>query len=186
MKKLVLLSTVLLCVAVFNHNSHADNHTELDKFVNFKELDKIYGEPKVKISLEKSLISLLAGFAKNNDPDAGQVLNGLEAVTVNVYNMGENTGAAFDSIRDVSKRMQKLNWMPAVSVNEGNELVRIFVKENKGMIEGLVVLAAGKNDEAVFINIVGNIDPAKIAQVTQSLNLDVDLGKGVQQEAKNN
>src|SRR5690606_38199361 len=103
-------------------------HTELDTFVDFKELTKIYGEPKVRINLEKGLLSLVAGLAKNEDPEAGEILSGLDGVTVNVYNTGENAEAALNSVKEVSKRLQKLNWEPAISVNEGDEQVRIYVK----------------------------------------------------------
>lgn len=176
MKYLMLLTTLLMCTAGLNSQSYADSHTELDRVVDFKELTKIYGEPKVRINLEKGLLSLVAGFAGNNDPEAGEILSGLDGVTVNVYNTGENADAALNSVREVSKRLQKLNWEPAVSVNEGNEQVRIYVKQKDGLIQGLLVMAAGSDNEAVFINIVGNIDPSKIAKVTSSLNLDVDLG----------
>jgi len=47
-------------------------------------------------------------------------------------------------------------------------------------MDGLVVMvinsSESRNDrEAVFINIVGEIDPAQINKVTKSLNIDVDL-----------
>ena len=47
-------------------------------------------------------------------------------------------------------------------------------------MDGLVVMVINnKSDkdgrEAVFINIVGEIDPAQINKVTKSLNIDIDL-----------
>jgi hypothetical protein len=176
MKNLILLTTLVFCSAGFNSLSYADNHTELAKFVDFKELDKIYGEPKVKINLEKGLLNFMSGFVKQGDPEAGEILSGLEGITVNVYNTGENADAAANSIIDVAKRLQKLNWEPAVSVNEGQEQVRIFVKQKDCLLQGLLFMAAGNDNESVFINIAGNIDPSKIAKVTESLNLDVNIG----------
>jgi hypothetical protein len=44
-------------------------------------------------------------------------------------------------------------------------------------MDGLVVMVV-ENDsegEAVFINIVGEIDPEQISRVTDSLNIDIDL-----------
>jgi len=184
MKKLVLLTTLLLCTAGFNSPSFGESQTELEDYVDFKALDKIYGEPKVKINLEKGLISLFAGFAQNEDPEAAALLSGLDSVNVTVYTLGDNAKVALNSVKEVSNRLQKLKWQPAVSVNEGEQQVRIFVKQKDGMISGLLVMAAGKNDEAVFINIVGNIDPTKVAQVAKSLNLGVDLGAGLKADEK--
>ena len=47
-------------------------------------------------------------------------------------------------------------------------------------MDGLVVMVINNSEssnerEAVFINIVGEIDPAQINKVTESLNIDIDL-----------
>ncbi len=176
MKKFILLTTLVLCTAGFNLLSHAENHTQMDKMVDFEALTKVYGEPKVQINLHSGLINLVAGLAAKDDPEAAALLSGIRGISVNIYDIGDNTELALKSIKSVSKQLQKLNWEPAVSVNEGEEQVRIFVNQHDGIIEGLLVLAAGKDSEAVFINIDGNIDPSKIAAITDSLNLDVNLG----------
>ena len=52
-----------------------------------------------------------------------------------------------------------------------------------GNIDGLVIMAVDEeNDdsnhgqpEAVFINIIGQLDPAQVGRVTNSLNIDVDV-----------
>lgn len=152
----------------------ADNAT-LDSLMDFQELTKTYGEPKVRINLEKGLLNLVASMAKQENPEAAQLMQSLQSVTVNVYNIGENTDKAKESLLSASKKLEKMNWVPAVTVNEGEEQVRIFVKQAGDLIEGLMVMAVSKNDEAVFINIVGNIDPAKIGAVTSSLNLDLNI-----------
>ena len=37
------------------------------------------------------------------------------------------------------------------------------------------MMTVGDNDEAVFINIIGQIDPAQVSKVTRALNLDVGI-----------
>ncbi|WP_246125286.1 DUF4252 domain-containing protein [Exilibacterium tricleocarpae] len=74
-------------------------------------------------------------------------------------------------------------WQPTVSVNEAREKVRIFVKQTDGLVDGLVVMVVGEADkhhgdtgnEAVFVNIVGEIDPAELGRITKKLNIDVDV-----------
>ncbi|MFT6045747.1 MAG: hypothetical protein ACI9WC_001448, partial [Arenicella sp.] len=58
-----------------------------------------------------------------------------------------------------------------------NQKVRIFSKSTNDVIEGIVVMVVSPEKEAgeaVFINIVGEIDPNKIAKITETLNIDID------------
>jgi hypothetical protein len=166
---------LLICASIYSLSIQAADDTSLNSLMDFQELTKTYGEPKVRINLEKGLLNLVASMAKQQNPEAAQLMQSLQAVTVNVYNIGENTEKAKASLLSASKKLEKMNWVPAVTVNEGDEQVRIFVKQDGDMIEGLMVMAVSKNDEAVFINIVGNIDPAQIGAVTSSLNLDLNI-----------
>jgi hypothetical protein len=91
--------------------------------------------------------------------------------------MKGNTQPALELISSVSKDIQSKGWMPIVSINEEYEKVRIFTKITNETMDGLVVMIIDNDQkgEAVFINIIGQIDPEKINQVTDSLNLNIDL-----------
>jgi hypothetical protein len=115
-----------------------------------------------------------------SDPEASKLIKKLKAVRVQIYNMTDNDQPALDLIAKVSKDIQNKNWLPIVSVNEKGEKVRIFTKITDDVMDGLMVMVVNNSDsrearEAVFINIVGEIDPAQINKVTQSLNIDIDL-----------
>jgi len=56
--------------------------------------------------------------------------------------------------------------------NEG-EHARIYVKMNGNKIDGLTVMAAEDGDEAVFINVIGEIDPEDLSTVTDTLDIDL-------------
>ena len=61
--------------------------------------------------------------------------------------------------------------------NEENQKVRIFSKSTDQVIDGVVVMVvAPEKDggEAVFINIVGEIDPTNIAKVTNKINIEIN------------
>ena len=61
-----------------------------------------------------------------------------------------------------------------MQVHKPNEQVQIFMKAGADTIEGLTVMAVDE-EEAVFLNILGVIDPAQIGKVMDSLNVDVDV-----------
>ena len=115
-----------------------------------------------------------------SDPESSELISKLKAVRVQIYNMTDNEQPALDLIAKVSNDIKTKNWLPIVSVNEKDEKVRIFTKITDDIMDGLMVMVINNGDaseesEAVFINIVGEIDPAQINKVTESLNIDIDL-----------
>lgn len=147
--------------------------------IDFDDLSNVYGEPKVEINLGATLIGMVSAFSAQEDPEVAALLKKLEFVKVRVYSLNKGTAKhAFETVESVTKALRKDRWEPIVSVNEEGEKVRIFTKLTDGIIDGLVVMAvsSGEGGEAVFINIVGEIDPAQVSKVTESLNVDVGLG----------
>jgi len=147
--------------------------------IEFKDLSGIYGLPKVEINLSKALIGMVGAFAQNEDPELGGILSKIDDITVRVYNVGTDTTVALKEIDTLTQMLQKDRWQPFVSVNEEKQKVRIFGKSTNGVMDGLVVMVVGAADgnaqpgenQAVFINIVGQIDPSQVAKVTRALNI---------------
>jgi len=144
--------------------------------ITFDDLSKTYGEAKVEINLNRQLIGLVSSFSRNEDPEVAAILNGLQQITVRVYQMNNSVDTAYQAVEQVAKKIRKENWLPLVSVNNDEQKVRIFSRSTNEKMDGLVVMVvdAKKGGEAVFINIVGEIDPAKISAVTQSLNININ------------
>ncbi len=65
------------------------------------------------------------------------------------------------------------DWEPIVQVRESGEEVQIFMKLDAEIVQGLVVMAVD-GEEAVFINIIGMIDPAKLEQVMNQFDVSVN------------
>ena len=60
-----------------------------------------------------------------------------------------------------------------MTVNTEAEQVRIFMKINADIVEGITVMAVEEN-EAAFINVIGNLNPAQLDKVMD--NFDVEIG----------
>jgi len=180
MKKLLLVVIFLNSLLLITGNAFASDITKERGYVNFSNLDSAYGEPKVMVNLNKTMLGFISKI-NMSDPDAAKLISKLKAVRVQIYNMTSNDKPALDLIAKVSEDIQTKNWLPIVSVNEEDEKVRVFTKITDDIMDGLVVMVIKNKQkeqierEAVFINIVGEIDPAQINKVTESLNIDVDL-----------
>ena len=66
------------------------------------------------------------------------------------------------------------DWEPIVQVKKTDEEVQIFMKLDGEAVQGLVVMAVD-GDEAVFINIIGMIDPSQLSEVMDQFDVKVDL-----------
>jgi hypothetical protein len=60
-----------------------------------------------------------------------------------------------------------------VTVNSTDEQVRVFMKINAEMVDGITVMAVEEN-EAVFVNVIGNINPAELERVMKNFDVEID------------
>lgn len=143
--------------------------------IDFADLSAQYGEAKVEINLPKSLINMVGTLSQQEDPEIAEVLGGVDFIKVRVYQLNGEAEAALKTLDTVTSDIRKHNWQPIVSVNEEKEKVRIFSKMTEGVMDGLVVMVVDQNGpgEAVFINIVGQIDPNKVGAIADSMNIDL-------------
>lgn len=146
---------------------------ELPGYVEFGELTSVYGEPKVMINIGGSLLKFMSAATKN-DPEASALFQGLKGVRINVYSTEGQTGPGLEQLTKVKSMLLDQDWEPIVQVKEAEEEVQIFMKLDGEAVQGLVVMAVD-GDEAVFINIIGMIDPAKLEQVMDQFDVKVDL-----------
>jgi len=147
---------------------------DLPGFVDFGKLAEVYGEPKVQISIGGALLGFVGALAQNNDPEAAAVFSKLKGVRVNVYNTETaGAGAALDQIKRIKGALQAANWSPVVQVNEDGEQVQIFMKMDGNLMDGLTLMAVDE-EEAVFINVIGQLDPNELSQVMDNFDIDIE------------
>lgn len=128
----------------------------------------------VEVNLHGTLLRLASRIAGKDDPEVGKLLQGLHAVRINVVSLDESNRADLeqraDSIRDslVSK-----GWQKVVTVRESKDHVSIYMKSGADdTIEGITLTVLGKDGEAVFLNVVGNIQPEQLALVADEFGID--------------
>ncbi len=144
----------------------------LPGYVDFGELQGVYGEPKVMINLGGSILKFVGGMSKD-DPEASALLEKLKGVRINVYSVDGNPDAALQKVSQVKSMLAGSQWEPIVQVNEDGEQAQIFIKLTGDTMEGLTVMAVD-DEEAVFINIIGQLDPAQLSQVMDNFDIELD------------
>lgn len=160
--------TMLLALSAV---AQEDELKTMPGYVAFESLDEVYGEPRVRVNVGGFLLSLMSKAAKN-DPEAAAVLEGLEGVRINVYSTGGEVAPAIDQLQNAKNMLSNQNWEPIVPVNEDGQNVQVFIKANGEGVQGLTVMAVDA-DDAVFVNILGSIDPENLGAIMDQFDVDL-------------
>ena len=142
-------------------------------YVDFGELNTIFGEPSVQIAVGGTLLGFVSALSAHEDPEAAELFKRLHGVRVSVF---ENPAVTEDTrayVKTVSSGLSQQGWESVVTVNSDDEQVRVFMKFNGEDVEGITVMAL-EEDEAVFVNVIGDLKPDELGKVME--NLDIDMG----------
>jgi hypothetical protein len=176
MKILIVSLMAMLAMPAW---AQEDALKDLPGYVDFGELNSIFGEPSVQIAVGGSLLSLVGTLSASEDPELGELFKRLHGVRVSVFETEGMADGAVDYIKQVSSSLNDQGWESVVTVNTADEQVRIFMKINEDKVEGITVMTV-EEDEAAFINVIGNLDPEQLGRVMD--NFDIDLGSGSEAE----
>ena len=168
-KILTVCVTALMALPVM---AQEDALKDYPGYVDFGELNTIFGEPTVQISVGASLLGLVSSLSASEDPEAAELFKRLNGVRVNVFETDGMADGAVDLVKDVSASLGDHGWESVVTVNSIDEQVRVFMMINGDQVEGITVMAV-EETEAVFVNVIGSINPEELGRVME--NFDIDL-----------
>jgi len=168
-KILTVCMTALMALPVM---AQEDALKEYPGYVDFGELNAIFGEPTVQISVGASLLGLVSSLSASEDPEAAELFKRLNGVRVNVFETDGMADGAVDLVKEVSAGLGNHGWESVVTVNSIDEQVRVFMMINGDQVEGITVMAV-EETEAVFVNVIGSINPEELGRVME--NFDIDL-----------
>ena len=168
------LVAALAALLSFGAAAQEDELKDLPGYIDFGELTAVYGEPKVMINIGGFLLNFLGAAAEKEDPETAALMQGLKGVRINVYSTGGEVAPALEQVSQVKGMLQAQAWEPIVQVNEADEQVQIFMKADGEGMQGLAIMAVNA-EEAVFLNILGAIDPDKVGAVMEQFDVNVDV-----------
>ncbi|MEM1092406.1 MAG: DUF4252 domain-containing protein [Pseudomonadota bacterium] len=154
----------------------AQGLTDHPGFVDFGDLDGIADvEPTVEVSLGPALLGFLRKTVANEDPELSSTLGKLRGIELRVFELrADQLDNARDQALSISKRLKSADWEPALRVRGGDGTVHMFMKTRDEIVEGMVVMIVESGGDAVFLNIVGEIDPEQLGSVASRFGVDLD------------
>lgn len=134
---------------------------------------------KVHVSVKDAMLKLVAAAAEESEPELASMIAGLEAIEVRAFDVasaGDN--AVRDTIVDTAKRLRSSGWDAAVDVRLEGSAGFLYFRFDDDRPIGLAAMFLEDGGEAVFVNIVGRIDPALLGRLAARFNLTV-LGQAL-------
>jgi hypothetical protein len=165
MRKPVILTLGLLFLAV--SSGLAQGLEDQPGYLPLEKLD-LFPRDKlsVEINLDGALLRMVAEASRSDDPEFASVMAGLKAIYVRAFPLaGADLGAVRTKIDRAVRMLEDRGWHATVRVREKGEETYVYLKEANGKIAGLTLLSIEPGDEAVAINIVGQIDPAQLGRL---------------------
>ena len=130
----------------------------------------------VEVNLSSGLLKFAAKIAARQEPEAAELIAGLKRIRVNVVGMDDsNRAATIEKIESVRRKLETQGWTQMVTVREKDDgdNVDIHVKQRGDeAIDGLVVTVIDHKGEAVFVNIVGNINADQISKIADKFDIE--------------
>ena len=165
-----LFCTLLALPAI----AQEDELKNLAGYVDFGDLSATYGEPKITINLGGTMLNFVGMMSSSESPETSEMISKLKGIRVQIYSLDENVDAARDQFGKTKSGLKSSGWEPLVQVNDDDEQVLVYMKMEEGNMEGMTVMVVD-DEEAVFVNVIGQLNPAELGRVMDSFDVDVDL-----------
>jgi hypothetical protein len=172
-----VVGLALLAVTAWAGEEQDQEVRKLPGYVDFGPMASIFGEEDatVEVFLEPNLLSMVAAVTQNSDPELSDMLRKLKQIRVQTYKIGESRADKVEEkTTEVAKRLEGNGWQTVVRVRERRqERTYVYMKWVDKKVQGLVVMNVNPHeDEASFVNIVGEIDPEQLGRLGHKFNID--------------
>lgn len=169
----VLLIAVLPVVLAWTVAAQEDL-THHPGFVDFGKLDLFSEEElSVHVSVKGPMLTLVAEAARGSDRDLANMLSRLKLLEVRVFEVADSELESLQrKIRQIAKDLESKGWEAAMTLRSGKSQGYMYLKLSDGKPQGLAAAFLGDEDQAIFVNIVGEIDPSQVGRLAAKFSLD--------------
>ncbi len=122
------------------------------------------------VSIGPTVLRLVAS-QMDDDPEARALLQGLQGVQVHHYPLEQGSHRAASYLGDMQTSLRVGGWLPVALVRNEGDTVHLLMKGSEQAIVGLVLLVQ-QPDQAVVVNVMGNLQPEHFAAAMKALEIE--------------
>lgn len=128
----------------------------------------------VEIFLDQNILQMMKAFG-GDDPELSEMIGNLKQIRVQSFQLDTAKLKEIEQrTAEVSKKLEAQGWSALVKVRDrkGGDNTYVYIKMKADKAQGLAVMNIDPKEEVTFVNIVGEIDPAKIHRLSQKVHID--------------
>jgi hypothetical protein len=142
----------------------------------------------VTVTLDKAMLQMASKFMHDKDGDEEEVrklISGLDSIYVRSFEFGHEGAYSMTDVDSVRNQLQSPTWGRLVGVrSKRGENVDVYFKDGgNGRLGGIVVIAA-EPKELTIVNIIGTLDPEKLADLGGQFGIPRMEGSRMHREAR--
>jgi len=175
MSKLILSFSLLVLLTACGITGHRPNDPGYADYTlpGWTEVDRV-----MTISFGPAIIGMAKwAVDKGEEPELEALLDEIRAIRIAIYEVEGDTARLQQRVSDTTKNLLEQGWEVLVRVHDDEEGetedVLVMSRFIEDRITGFVVLALD-DEEMVFVNLMGNIDPAQLGDILHALDDDTD------------
>lgn len=142
-------------------------------YVDFDPVTVIIGHsPKVNLNFGPAMLALFTETLRETDPDVSELVANLKSLRVMVFEDVDGTRIREFAVATAGE-LGAAGWEPALTVRDDGTAVDLFLRTTENQIRGLAMMLTEEDGSAVFINVVGGLDPASLGRLIGGTGIDL-------------
>lgn len=178
-KLLVFLLVLVACAATAARAASTPPSVDVKTLPGYAEakalgFDLADEKLSVEVNLQRPLIQFAAELTRGQESGIADALAKIESVVLRLYKLtpGEVAGAR-ETMNRAAAALEKRGWLRTVMVRDEKQHLLLFFRPEGTRMVGVTALFLDTEPKFGFLNIAGEVDPAEIARIGRSLNIDV-------------
>ena len=142
-----------------------------DGFADLDSLGMFDTDRVISLSIGPTLLHFAANSVLT-DAEVRDLLRSLDGVRVRVYEVDGDAQKVAGRMQRMSERLQQDGWEPVMLIQQEDEQAHMLLRMDGDQIRGMTVLVLDGEDEAVIVNLMGEIQPDQFSDVMVALEVD--------------
>lgn len=128
----------------------------------------------IEVNLKGNLLGMAARVADKEEPEAAALLKSIQSINVHVIGLDDgNRASTQQRITEIRGQLEAKGWEKNVTVKEEQSDIAVYTKlHGQESVEGIVVTIFEEKQQAVVVNIVGDIRPEKLISVGERFDIE--------------
>ena len=126
----------------------------------------------VEVYLKRPLLRMVSAATRVSEPELAEMIDQIDLIRVHAFAVApEDLPGVAQEIDMLAATVEENGWERVAHIREAGEFTHVYLRADGDEVDGLLVMGLEEGNQAVFINIVGDIDPAQIGRLGSTFNI---------------